>query len=111
MNKNLKELVESLIDIEFNLKETMGVLQHDRSIFWSWGGHNFCNVNNRGLLFLVSAHHHKGYVLITLNGSDYYDVHIISTHGNLKESFKDVCFEDLVETIDNKIERIVDYKF
>lgn len=67
MNKNLKELVESLLDIEFNPKETMAVLQHDRSIFWSWGGHNYCNVNDRGLIFLVSARRHKGYVLITVN--------------------------------------------
>lgn len=35
INKN--ELYDSLTEREFNLKETLNVLQHNKSIYFSWG--------------------------------------------------------------------------
>jgi hypothetical protein len=42
---------------------------------------------------------------------DTYSVHIISTHGNIKQTFDMVYFDTLTEIIDNRIEKIKDYKF
>ena len=64
-----------------------------------------------GLGLKVNGNHHKGYVLITLNGGDYYDVDIITTHGNIKKRFNDLCFDELVETIDKEIEYVETYKY
>lgn len=109
MTKEFEKTMLSLLEAEFDVKETYQVISHNKMMFWSWGAASFRNINNRGLLFKVSGHHHKGYVLITLCGNDTYSVHIVSTHGNLKESFREVYFEDLQDTIDARIERIAAY--
>ena len=67
------------------------------------------NIENKGLMFKVNGHHHKGYVLITLDWMDTYDVHLVTTHGNIVKSFEMVYFDMLVEIIDNNIERIEEY--
>lgn len=106
-----RELLEPLCEREFNLNETLQVLRHNQPIYFSWGVSSLTNFDNKGLLMKVNGHHHKGYVFITLSFLDLYNVHIISTHGNIKHSIEGVYFDELVERIDNKIERIADYKF
>lgn len=103
MGKQLTETVRGLLEMEFDVQECTQVLMHNRSIFWSWGPTNFMSMDSKGLLFLAHARRHNGYVLITLSPDDWYTVHIISTHGNVLETFKDICFEELVETIDSRI--------
>ena len=41
INKN--ELYDSLTEREFNLKETLSVLQHNKSIYFSWGVEKLVN--------------------------------------------------------------------
>lgn len=102
--------IEPLLKMEFDVRETLTVLKYDIRVFWSWGVSRLTNVHNKGLMFKVNGHHHKGYVLITLDWSDTYDVHLITTHGNIVKSFDMVYFDDLVEIIDSNIERIPEYK-
>jgi hypothetical protein len=111
MTDNLKELVKSKLEREFNLNETMAVLRYNPSIFWSWGANQFTNVENRALLFRVSGHHHKGWVLITLAYDDTYSVYIVTNRAQVLNEYKMVYFDDLTELIDNRIEKIKDYQF
>lgn len=109
MTRKTLDLIKSLLDVRFNPQETMKVLTHNIQIYWSWGVSRKHNLEDRGLLLKVNGHHHKGYVLITLCGNDTYTVHIISTHGNTLNTYKEVYFDDLVEIIDNRIEKIPEY--
>jgi len=77
---------------------------------WSWGANRWVGGANF-LQFKVQAHRHKGYVKITLNSMDTYDVQLISTHGNIKKGWNGLYFDQLTETIDNEIEKVENYKF
>jgi hypothetical protein len=94
-----------------DVKETVNVLSHNKSIFWSWGVRDFRNYENKIMRFTVSGHHHKGHVYIAVNGNDLYDVYITSNQGNIKDIYNDIYFDDLVKIIDNRIEKIKDYSF
>lgn len=69
------------------------------------------NIEDRGLLLKVRGNHHKGYVFVTLGYEDLYQVHIISTQGNIKESINGIFFDVLQGTIDSKVERIPEYRY
>jgi len=103
----IKPLLED--KLEFNPKETMGWLTYNQPIFWSFGVSKTINLDNRGLLLRVSARRHKGWVLITLNGSDLYDVYLVNALGRVKKEIKDVYCDGLLDTIDNAIEKIPEY--
>jgi hypothetical protein len=105
------EILNPLCEREFNLKETLQVLTHNKTIYWSWGVSRLTNVNNKGLLMKVNGHHHKGYVFIVLGWEDLYKVFFISTHGNIKDTKEGIFFDMLVEVIDNRIEKIPQYQF
>lgn len=109
MNTELAKVINEKLQREFNIRETMQVLGSNMNIFWSWGITTKVNISNKGLLLKVSGHHHKGYVLITLAWDDTYTVDIISTHGKVKDTYEMIYFDMLVETIDNRIERIKEY--
>ena len=64
-----------------NVSETLRVISADVRLPMSWGIHNIVNIENRVLRFNVQGRHHKGHVLIRVNGSDLYDVMLASTHG------------------------------
>jgi hypothetical protein len=110
MSVTLK-ILKPLCKREFNTEETLQVLMSDRPIYWSWGVSKLLNVNNKGLLMKVNGHHHKGYVFIVLGWEDLYEVHFISTHGNIKDSKEGIFFDMLVEVIDDRIEKIKDYQY
>ena len=95
--------------LEFNPSETMKWLTYNQPIFWSFGVSKTINVNNKGLLIRVSARRHKGWILITLNGSDLYDVHLLNTLGKVKKLIEDVYCDTLLDVIDDSIERIPEY--
>jgi hypothetical protein len=95
----------------FNTQETLMVLRHNRNIFWSWGVSKMVNLQNKGLILKVSGHHHKGWVLVTLGWEDLYKVHIVSNSGKVLYKYEGIFFDDLVDIIDNRIEKIPDYKY
>jgi hypothetical protein len=103
----IKPLLEN--KLEFNPTETMGWLTYNQPVFWSFGVSKMINLSNKGLLLRVSARRHKGWVLITLNNSDLYDVYLVNTLGKVKKEIKDVYCDGLLDTIDDSIERIPEY--
>ncbi len=106
---NRTELLQSVGEREFNLQETMALLKGSGSIYWSWGVSKLMNFENKVLTLKVNGHHHKGYVFISLAWNDTYTVNIVSTHNNVKNTFKEVYFDMLVNTIDKEIEYVKDY--
>jgi len=84
-------------------------------IFASWGAHAFTvdkTKNTRMFRMKVNGHHHKGHVYIFVNGMDLFDVYLTTIRGKivLKSGAQGLYFDQLVEWIDNKIERIAAYK-
>lgn len=97
--------------IEFNTRETLALLNMQKMKVWSWAARNFTNLADKALLFRVSGHHFKGLVAITLNGRDLYDFHLVTLiNREVVYTATDIFFEDLVERIDEKIEKIATYK-
>jgi hypothetical protein len=96
---------------DFSQIETMRVLLGNQTIYWSWGVSKKVTLGKVGLMLKVNGHHHKGWVLITLGWEDLYRVHIISNSGKILNEYEGIFFDDLVEIIDNRIEKIKDYKF
>lgn len=96
---------------EFNTRETLDVLTHNRMVYFSWGVSKLYNFVDKGLCLKVSGNHHKGWVVITLSYMDTYSVYIVSNKGEVKNEYHDVYFDQLTEIIDNRIERIEDYQY
>ena len=107
----LKKSVNELLLCEFNTDETYSILRSNPSIYLSWGVERCFNVEERGLMMKVNGHHHKGWVLITLGSDDWYRVHILTKYGEVLDSFTEVCFDELVQTIDDRIEWVDEYEF
>ena len=94
---------------EFYPGETIKLLNMYGFRFWSWGASGFINLNNKGLVFKVKGHHHKGYVCINLAWNDTYTVRLISTQGNEKFKQEEVYCDMLFDVLDEQIERIPEY--
>lgn len=107
----LKKSVSELLLCEFNTDETYSILRSNPSIYLSWGVERIFNVEDRGLMMKVNGNHHKGWVLITLGWNDYYRVHILTKYGEELDSFTEVCFDELVQIIDDRIEWVEEYEF
>ena len=103
------ETITFLFKREFDSTETMQWLTANQTMFWSWGVSKKINVQNKGLLLRVNGHHHKGYVLITLDWNDIYEVHLIKTNGTITSSHENVYCDELQHFIDGKIEYIPQY--
>ena len=105
--------------IQNQLKQTLGL-----SVIWSWGqtalqmmsAENCASLgieNSLGALkFKVSGHHHKGHVIVSLNGLDTYDVFICSVRsGKMKIKAENLgAYSDEFGTwIDEQIEKVPEY--
>lgn len=93
----------------FDAAETMQWLTSNRAMYWSWGVSKRFTAGNKGLYLRVHGHHFNGYVLITLNWDDVYEVHFIKTNGTVVSSHENIYCDMLAEFIDDKIERIPEY--
>ena len=112
MTKNFNDTIKGLFKMEFDLSETMQVLaKTNPMVYWSWGVSAKYNYENKALVLKVNAHHHKGYVVITLDFNDTYIVNIVKTSGRIVATYENVYFDCLQEVIDDKIERIQEYSF
>ena len=105
--------------IQNQLIQTLG-----QGVLWSWGQTalqsltaedlNGLNINNGegALKFKVNGHHHKGHVLVVLNGADTYDVYICSIHNSLmtiKDEARGLYFDEFGKWIDEKVEYVEEY--
>lgn len=99
---------------EIDSRELLGLLKSDINKFWSWGSRGFTvdNLNHPKMFrFRVSGHHHKGYVYIFLNSMDLFDVYLTNLKNVIKTRTNEmgIYFDELVEWIDNNVERIPGY--
>jgi hypothetical protein len=64
------------------------------------------------LLTMFRTPRFLGHVYIALNGMDLYDVYLTSNRGTIKQRTPEMglYFDQLVEWIDDKVERIPEYK-
>jgi hypothetical protein len=95
-----------------NVKELMQLLHINVSIFWSWGAHAFIvddKRNTRMFRMAVQGNHHNGHVYIFVNGLDLFDVYLTTLQGTIKDKIEGLYFDQLVEWIDEKIEKIPAY--
>ena len=66
-------------------------------------------VKNKAYRFTVSGHHHKGHVHIVLNFMDTFDIYYTSNQGTIKKKQEGIYIMELIETLDNTIERLDEY--
>lgn len=97
-----------------NVNELMTLLRSDIHKFWSWGSHAYRvdKMNDPKMFRMkVQGYKHKGHVYIFVNGMDLFDVYLTTTKGRIVEKSPDMglYFDQLVDWIDNKVERQPDY--
>jgi hypothetical protein len=97
------------------MPDLLANLQSNRSIFWSWGVEGMVKIANNsedfGLMFHVQGAKFKGWVVISLNGMDYFDVEFFTNkHEKVEEKTDIDCFS-LVNVIDEHIEKQANYAF
>jgi hypothetical protein len=82
-----------------------------KAITWGARGWTVLTIANKpmGLKFRVSGNHHKGYVVLTVNGLDLFDIYLLNMKGEIKEKIESIYLEDLIDTIDKKVEWIAKY--
>ena len=98
----------------FNVNEINAVVFNDadglykalrkNQIVWCWGAEKWTIINNKALRFKSNGYLHKGYVYITVNGLDLFDIYITTLGNKIKEVIKDIYLEDLIDVIDRRIE-------
>jgi len=105
---------------EIHLTEMFSLLKSDMRKFMSWGafgktfGFSHNNSSKSYVYYIrmrVSGYHHKGYVFIFLNGSDLFDVYLTNFEGKIKDRTPEMGIynDQLIDWIDEKVERISDY--
>ena len=107
---NKFENIENLIQRDFNVAETVQLLQLNQPVYFSWGVERLLNYQNKGLLLLVNGHHHKGWLLIILAWNDTYSYYLLEANKTIKKEQHQVYFDMLVDMIDKDIEYINEYK-
>lgn len=76
---------------------------------WSWGARAWTKMNAYCLRFTVSGHHHKGHVYIVVNGRDEFVIYLTSNRGKIKLVIEGIYLDNIIEVIDDKVERIAAY--
>lgn len=96
---------------DFEPAQTLQLIRSSGPICWSWGMHAVEIYGKKGLMFTVNGHHHKGYVFIALSFMDTFTVLFINKQGDVLDEYKDVYVDELVKTIDVRVEKMPDYRF
>ena len=104
------EICQKLSKREFNVAETLTVLSNSINVFWSWGVSKIFNFNSTALLLYVQGHHHKGWVVVTLNWDDTYSYYLLNPDESIKKEKHDVYFTELQDSIDLDVEFIDEYR-
>lgn len=104
------EHLKHLFQREFNPSETHFVLRHPIQKYWCWGVSEVSFIGHFGLMLKVNAHHHKGLVLITLDGSDTFTISLLDKDLKLIKSQEMVYVDELNHKVDMLIEYIPEYK-
>jgi hypothetical protein len=90
-------------------KYILTILRSNVSVVLSWGFHDPSAIAN-GLSFFVCGFIYSGKVEVVYDhGKDLFIVRIFNDDGSIKEQVDDVYFDDLVDTIDEIVEKCADY--
>lgn len=80
------------------------------AIVWSWGANSWTQLSPYCLRFKVQGHHHKGHVYLAVNAMDEFDIYLTTTHGKIEKIIGGVYLEDVIDRIDEAVERVPEYK-
>jgi len=85
------------------------IIRSSSIIMFSWGFSNPTIIEN-GLSFHVNGFIHQGIVKVIYNeGEDLFEVQLLTKENELKESIESIYFDQLVEVIDNHVEKVANY--
>lgn len=88
----------------------LSILRTNLNTVWSWG-FNSPKPTQNGLTFKVQGFLHKGWVVIEYNeGSDLFDVKLLSSQLKEVKFIEGVYFDELVDVIDNSVEYCKNYE-
>lgn len=88
----------------------LSILHTNLNTVWSWG-FNSPKPTQNGLTFKVQGFLHKGWVVIEYNeGSDLFDVKLLSSQLKEVKFIEGVYFDELVDVIDNSVEYCKNYE-
>jgi hypothetical protein len=120
LKTNSKNIGEKTMNIPTIIKQQL-VQQSDRAILWSWGISKWVALTDHTLALRVHARRLDGIVCITLDeGQDLYNITFFSNKRfsdvllNPSKKYEDidgVYCDQLIEVIDDIIERIPEYQF
>ena len=90
----------------------LSILTSQLMVVFSWGLHNPTALpNDGGLAFKVNGYKHRGWVIIRYNeGADLFDIELRTPAMKLVDQIEGVYFDQLVEVIDNAVEKTSDYE-
>ena len=91
-------------------KYIYSILKSQLNIFLSWGIHTPIALPN-GLMFIVNGFIHKGWVKVVYNeGADLFNISLLNSDMETKKEITGIYFDQLVEIIDNEVEKVPDYE-
>ena len=109
MTRDFVKTLDTLVERDFIVSETMQLLKFELFKYLSWGVQSAINFKDKGLLLNVNGRHYKSYVFIILAYNDTYTVHLVNNRGRVTETFNEVYFDELANVIDKRIEYISEY--
>ena len=91
-------------------KYIYSILRSQLNILWSWG-FNSPKAFANGLMFNVQGFIFNGWVKIIYNeGSDMFDIFLLNYQMVITKKIDGVYFDELVEVIDNAVEKVDNYE-
>ena len=103
----LKPLFEGKREMDVNL--CLQQLTYKKFKSMCWGITKRANIENKGLLIKVNGMKFKEWILITLNGLDWYEIDFVKSNGTVVKHLGDVFCEDMCDLVDDYIERLDTY--
>jgi hypothetical protein len=99
-----------ITQVDFDMaKYILTILLSNRMVVMSWGTHNAKTIKN-GIRFQVNGFKHMGFVEITYNlGKDLFDVKLISLKNEMVKEIPSIYFDELLDTVDDAVERVDNY--
>lgn len=108
MTESKIELTQEDMDMDMG-KYIYSILLGQTTVLMSWGFESPV-VIKMGLRFKVNGFKHRGRVEIRYNeGADLFDIYLIENDNLIKKSIAGIYFDQLVEVIDEHVERVENY--
>jgi len=91
-------------------KYILSILKSQLMVMWSWGFNSPIALSN-GLKFKVQGFIHKGWIVVKYNnGTDLFDISLLTSKMETKKEITGIYFDMLVEVIDMEVEKVKDYE-